>query len=240
MKNIKNPSSKLYKASVVITAVLAVTMLLSSCLKTYTDPRITNGSHTVFVNAIPNSLSFLFYLDNFQASNQSIGFTYSLPAIYVSPGVKKLDLVLRNSSQSILTDTIQFRSPNYFTIFATGKTTPEFVVIEDTQAHLVNPPTGKAKIRFINLSSDAPNLDVAIEGGAKLFTDVTYKANTEFINIDPGDFYLNILQTGTSTVKFSKHVLIVPDRVYNIFSLGAWDVLPGDAPLDLGLMDALQ
>jgi hypothetical protein len=239
MEKIKNPSKKLLKEFKTLSIVFIGIFILSSCVKSRVDPRLANSSHTVFVNVIPNGLSFNFYLDNLKTSNQAIAFSYSLPAIYISPGRRQIDLVLRNSTQSILTETVLVKAPNYYTVFATGKVTPEFVVLEDVQSNLISPPTGKAKVRLINLSSDAPNIDLAIAGGATLFTNLTYKANTPFINMDPGIYNLNFLETGTTTVKFTKKVLIDPGRLYNIFSLGAWDFQPGDAPLDMGLLDAV-
>ncbi|HCN84343.1 MAG TPA: hypothetical protein DIT07_12095 [Sphingobacteriaceae bacterium] len=240
MKKNKNFSIKLLKESKILFAVLCSITLLSSCLKTYTDPRIDTSAHTVFVNTVPDGSSYNFYLDNFIVSNQSVAFSYALPYIYVTAGSKKVDLIPRNTTQSVASDTILFKAKNYYTIFATGQANPEFVVLEDTPADLANPPAGKSRIRLVNLSPDSPNIDLFVDGpgGTNLFTNLAYKANTAFINVEPGAYNLDFRETGTTTVKFTKHVSIEPNRVHTIFAIGVWNALPGDPSLDMGLMDA--
>ncbi len=238
----KNLSAELFKKFKTLVVVLSGIAILSSCLKTYVDPRISTSAHTVFVNTVPDALQYTFYLDNFRVSNQAISFTYALPFIYVTAGSKKIDLIVRNTTTSVASDTILFKSTNYYVVFATGKEKLEFVVLEDAPANLLSPPTGKAKVRLLNLSPDSPNIDLVVSGagGATLFTNLSYKSNTDFIIMDPGAYDLDFRETGTTVVKYTKHVNIEPNKLHNLFVIGAWNALSGEAGVDLGLMDATR
>jgi hypothetical protein len=66
--------------------------------------------------------------------------------------------------------------------------------------NVTNPAIGKCHIRFINLSGDAPKLDLGFEGGASLFQQVVFKEVTDYTPISYlGPTKLNIRIAGTST-----------------------------------------
>lgn len=238
MKKNENLSAELLKKFKTLVIVLIGITVLSSCLKTYVDPRIENSAHTIFVNVIPDNTTYNVYIDNARATNQPFAFSFALPPIYVSAGSKTIEYRLNNSSQVVITDTVVFKPKNYYTIFSTRTTDPELVVIEDVPANLTDPPTGKAKVRFINMSPGSPNIDLFVDKGATLFTNIAYKTTTEFLVVNSSFYDLNFRATGTTGVKFTKRIAIDPDRLYTIFALGVWNPLPEDAPLDLGLLDA--
>jgi hypothetical protein len=56
----------------------------------------------------------------------------------------------------------------------------------------------KAYVRFVNLSPEAPPLDVSIAGGAKLFLNVPYTARTRYVPVDPGTYVLQLRPAGTT------------------------------------------
>lgn len=230
--------SLLKKLQTLFIVVVSVS-LLSSCLKTYVDPKITASAHTVFVNTIPNGASYSFFIDEFRVSSQTISFSFALPAIYVTAGTKKVDLVPRNGIPAF-TDTITFKSTYFYTIFTTQQATtdPEFFIVEDSPANLQTPPAGKAKVRFVNLSPDAPNTDLYFDGGANIITNLPYKTSSDFVTVDAGVFDFDFRETGTTTTKFKKHVAIESGRIYTVFSLGLWNAVSGYPEIDLGMISA--
>ena len=89
---------------------------------------------------------------------------------------------------------------------------------------LTDPTPGKVKIRFFHFSTNAPTLDVIIQGTTnKLFANRSFNdqvANTayeSFIEIDPGTytFLFNNASTG-ATVYTTSAQLLFPDRIYTI------------------------
>jgi hypothetical protein len=61
----------------------------------------------------------------------------------------------------------------------------------------ITPTPGKAKIRLIHLSPDAPNVDVGIKGGDLIFSNVGYKQATKYITADPGKMNLLVYPSGS-------------------------------------------
>ena len=93
---------------------------------------------------------------------------------------------------------------------------------------LTDPTPGKVKIRFFHFSTNAPTLDVIIQGTTnKLFANRSFNdqvANTayeSFIEIDPGTytFLFNNASTG-ATVYTTSAQLLFPDRIYTIAARG--------------------
>jgi hypothetical protein len=56
----------------------------------------------------------------------------------------------------------------------------------------------KAYVRFVNLSSNSPPLDVVISGGARLFQNVGYTTRTRYVPIDSGTYVFQLRPSGSS------------------------------------------
>lgn len=65
---------------------------------------------------------------------------------------------------------------------------------------LTAPAAGKAHIRFIHLSPNAPAVDVALQGGAVAFGNHAFKQFTAFTPLDAGTYNLEVRIAGTTTV----------------------------------------
>lgn len=83
------------------------------------------------------------------------------------------------------------------------------------------PADGKVHVRFIHLSPDAPAVDVAVTGGPDLFTNVAYADSTEYLEVDPGTYDLEVRQAGTSIVALPlPGISLQSDTVYTVFAVG--------------------
>lgn len=230
MKSFKNLSiSPPGNFKVLFITLLSIILLFGSCKKN--TVQTTPGASILFVNAIPRNTSIDFYVDNQLVDQRTFFFTEGFSYFHLMPGFRKLDITLGYNVQSLATDTATFNAGKYYSIFASEKGSPEFLVTNDD---ISNPPAGKAKIRFVDLSADAPNMDLVIEGSSTSFTNKAYKAYTDFIVIDPTTYKLNIRQTGNTTVK-----LAVPDiffdtgGIYTIMAIGLWNGTISDHVLDI-------
>lgn len=90
------------------------------------------------------------------------------------------------SSNSIdLEDTYTLEKDKLYSIFIAGE-------YEDAELIFLNddttvPPVGKTKIRVINLSPDAGDIDLKItDAASNLVSDLSFKENTEYIEIEDG------------------------------------------------------
>jgi hypothetical protein len=86
-------------------------------------------------------------------------------------------------------------------------------------------------VRVAHLSPNAPNVDVALPNGNKLFSDVEYREVTDYIRIRPGTYELQVKQAGTNNI-----ILDVPNtnlRFGNIYTVYLIGVANGKPPLQV-------
>jgi hypothetical protein len=57
---------------------------------------------------------------------------------------------------------------------------------------LTPPPSGKAKVRVVQASVRAPVLDLAIKGGPTIATGVAFATTTDYLDVDPGRWTLDV------------------------------------------------
>ncbi|MGG2028064.1 DUF4397 domain-containing protein [Gottfriedia sp. S16(2024)] len=84
-------------------------------------------------------------------------------------------------------------------------------------------PQGEAKIRFINLSPNSPNLDFAVKAGEGdvVFPNVPYRKASEYLPISPMTVNLEIRLTGTKMIIFPLYKSKFKENiVYDLISVG--------------------
>jgi LPXTG-motif cell wall-anchored protein len=83
------------------------------------------------------------------------------------------------------------------------------------------PAAGKAHVRFVHASPDAPSVDVAVAGGPVLFSDVAFKGVGDYLPVDAGTYDLEVRLAGTDTVALSVSGVALADQtVYTVFAMG--------------------
>jgi hypothetical protein len=83
------------------------------------------------------------------------------------------------------------------------------------------PAAGKAHVRFIHLSPDAPAVDVAVTSGPILFSNVAFKEASSYLPVDAGTYDLQVRLAGTTTVALSvPGVTLDAGKVYTVFAEG--------------------
>jgi hypothetical protein len=95
-----------------------------------------------------------------------------------------------------------------------------FTLVEDD---LTSPAADKANLRFINMSPDAGNLDLAVTGqAAPLFTKTLFKGVTAFSAITPGSEINFEIRENAKTEVLAKieKVKIEKGKIYTIWAKG--------------------
>ncbi|TAA69131.1 DUF4397 domain-containing protein [Planococcus salinarum] len=104
----------------------------------------------------------------------------------------------------------------------------EFVVAEDS----MEVTEGQAKIRVGHLSPDAPTVDVGLIGGDALFSGAEFPGITDYIEVDPGTYDLEIrLPDGTQVLPLEGTELEA-NTVYSVFAVNSADALEVIALVD--------
>ena len=113
-----------------------------------------------------------------------------------------------------------------YTVVAVGELadiTP--LVLMDNNA---SPAAGKAHVRFVHASPDAPAVDIAVaDGGPVLFSNVAFKGTGDYTPVDAGTYDLEVRLAGTDTVALAvPGVKLDEGTVYTVFAMG----LAGGSP----------
>ncbi|MBN1937848.1 MAG: DUF4397 domain-containing protein [Anaerolineae bacterium] len=106
-----------------------------------------------------------------------------------------------------------------YTVVAVGKLADiEPLVLVDNNA---TPAAGKAHVRFVHVSPDAPAVDIAVKGGPVLFSNIAFKEVGDYLPVDAATYDLEVRLAGTSNVVLSVPGLALADRtVYTVFAMG--------------------
>jgi hypothetical protein len=89
-----------------------------------------------------------------------------------------------------------------------------------------NRKPGRAYVRFVHLSPNAPNVDVST-GGNKVFSNVGYKKATDYVEVKPGVYNFNVtVSENGQNVLTVPNTRLLPNRIYSIYAVG----LAGSSP----------
>ena len=187
-------------------------------------------SYIRLLHASPKSPSVDIYAngDNILADDLSYGeFTPYLP---VMPATYTIEVYpANNTDMPVLTKKIDIPERTISTIAAIGELPNlELFIIDDPQEPIQR---NNSKLRFIHLSPDAPAVDVIDEDGSILFKDVSYKGVTDYMNLLPNTYTVQLVPTGTDkSVLYVPNIRLLPDAFYSLYAIGLVD---GDPYLEL-------
>jgi LPXTG-motif cell wall-anchored protein len=90
------------------------------------------------------------------------------------------------------------------------------------------PAAGKAHVRFVHASPDAPSVDIAVAGGGPvLFSDIPFKGVGDYLPVDAGTYDLEVrVHESGAVVLTVPGVALADQHVYTIFAMG----LAGGSP----------
>lgn len=106
-----------------------------------------------------------------------------------------------------------------YTVVAVGRLADiePLVLVDNNSA----PAAGKAHVRFVHASPDAPAVDIAVKGGPVLFSNIAFKGVGDYLPVDAGTYDLEVRLAGTDTVALSvPGVALNNGTVYTIFAMG--------------------
>ena len=200
--------------------IAGASLIFSSCS---TDDSPSLGIAAVAVtNAIPGG-SFNFLLDNGRPAGNPIAFGSKIDYFQAYEGNREAKLTTSTTTTvpvDKLTETINLKPGEYYSMYLVNTVDqPEFLLINDK---FPNTGLDKPKVRFINLSPDAPVYDFEIEGDTTTFKNKAFKAYTEFKDVAiKTDAKLLIKDHATGAVKATlTDVDLEKGRIYTIWAKG--------------------
>lgn len=106
-----------------------------------------------------------------------------------------------------------------YTIAATGKLAEiKPTILAD---NLAAPAAGKAHVRVIHTSPDAPAVDVRVKGGPAIFSNLAFPNASAYTPVDAGTYDLEVTPAGdTAVVLPINGVALEAGKIYDVFAVG--------------------
>ncbi|MFP5439440.1 MAG: DUF4397 domain-containing protein [Bacteroidia bacterium] len=201
-------------------AVLAVALSLTSCINdddsSYYTP-VQSGAYGYVVNASPASGDLYFYADTNPLNSAALNYGGSMGYFRFYTGDRSF--TIKNSGGTTLSTTnLTLKDQDYFALFAVN--TFDHIELVAYRDSLVSPAQGNARVRFINLSPNAPAIDVATTT-ATLATGLDFKEASDFINVPAGTYDLAFKNTATGATIYTQTAEpLTSGTIYTIFVKG--------------------
>lgn len=198
-------------------SALSTAALFSACK---TDPTPTpEVTYVSLTNASPSVATYDVYFDAARFVNGALPFEGNIPYRQVNPKSYTVKLTSENSTESKLTKQLTFGANKGYSLFIVGRPAElELMALDDE----VTPPgMEKAAIRFINLSPDAPALDLFEKDKTALISDKAYKAASSFIQVEPRKYIFELKDKATGQVKGTMaEVELKKGTIYTLIAKG--------------------
>jgi LPXTG-motif cell wall-anchored protein len=138
----------------------------------------------------------------------------------LEPGTYQVQVSPTGATEPIVIDAnLDLATKTDYTVVAVGQLAniEPLVLVDNNSA----PAAGKAHVRFVHASPDAPAVDIAVTGGPVLFANVPFKGTGDYLPVDAGTYDLEARLAGTDTVALSvPGVALADGTVYTIFAMG--------------------
>jgi LPXTG-motif cell wall-anchored protein len=139
----------------------------------------------------------------------------------LAPGSYQVQVTPTGATEPVVIDaTLDLTGGTDYTVVAVGELAniEPLVLVDNNSA----PAAGKAHVRFVHASPDAPAVDIAVaDGGPVLFANVSFKGTGDYLPVDAGTYDLEARLAGTDTVALSvPGVALADGTVYTIFAMG--------------------
>jgi len=207
------------------TFALAGLVAFSSCSKDDDNTTVNPDATVKIVNVLPDAGSVNVFKGDSKQNSTAIGFGEATGYLSVAKGDATFDFKSNLSGNTILSVPVTFKSGSY-SLFATGKTSDNTTVGVLTEDNFGTQAEGKAKIRFVHVSQDAPPVNFLLNDSL-LYTGAAYKTATEFKEMAAGTYTIKLNNAGTGTTAISKSdVVLQAGKVYTVVAEGLVNATP--------------
>ncbi|MBF9253433.1 DUF4397 domain-containing protein [Pontibacter sp. 172403-2] len=198
MQNIFSRSS-LNKITLLLFSVAAISF--TSCQDDeFVAPDPIPTSYVSFYHGSPDAPDLDIRLENQVINNQAFKYAAFSGYLTLTPGERNIKFTPVNAANVFIDSTLTFDEEKAYSLFAINRQqNMELLVIQDS---IKTPATGKAGLRIIHLSPDAPAIDISTTGttGTTLATNLGFKGHTEFLELAAGKYSLQAKEAGTGNV----------------------------------------
>ncbi len=177
------------------------------------------GPRVRAVHASPDAPTVDVWVDGAKAFTNA-PFKGVTPYAELSQGMHNFQIVPAGATEPVVIEAdLDLQNNTDYTILAVNTLSSiEPVVLVDNNGL---PAEGKAHVRFVHASPDAPAVDIAVTGGPVLFGGVAFKGVGDYLPVDAGTYDLEARISGTETVALSlPGITLEEGTVYTVYAMG--------------------
>jgi len=178
------------------------------------------GSGKVLItHASPDAPAVDLLLDNVKLNTAPVAFLDNTGYLTATAGTRNIKINVAGTSTTALSANLPVVNGKNYSVFAVDSVSKlSAVVFED---NLAAPASGKAHVRFIHLSPNAPAVDIALDGGAVVFENYEFKEASDFTPLDANTYDLEVRVAGTSTVALDLDpITLTAGKIYTVYAKG--------------------
>ena len=196
---------------------LIAALALTSCHK---DNPVapTPKAKVMVVHASPNAPGVDLLVDGTIAGT-NLTYPNNTSYLAVPAGTRNVKVNVTGTSTTVINANLALTAGTNYSVFATDSVSKisALVLTDDLAA----PAAGKAHVRFVHLSPNAPAVDVAVTSGPVLFANEPFKGYSAFTPVAAGTYNLEVRLAGTSTVVLSlPGITLTAGKIYTVFAKG--------------------
>ncbi len=152
-------------------------------------------------------------------AGSGLAFPNNTGYLSVDAGTRNIKVNVTGTTTTVIEADLTLEADKAYSVFATDSVASiSPIVIEDD---LSTPASGKAHVRFIHLSPNAPAVDITLTDGTVVFGNTAFQAFTAFTPLDAGTYDLQVRVAGTSTVVLNLPGISFADgKIYTVFAKG--------------------
>lgn len=188
----------------VLTATIAgvgcILLMLSSCVKTNTASVLQQTALLTVIQASPDEPPLSFFINGQAMTQNPLSYGSGLNYFSVITGQTLTGTFYQASNFTpVASGQLNISANTAYSLFLDSTAAnPGMLLLTDS---LVKPASGKAGIRFVNLSPDAPAVDLVIQGGQTITSNKSFKGHTGFLPVTvPSGAIFQVVKAGTTTV----------------------------------------
>ncbi len=203
---------------VTMSALLAGSFAVVGCGDDDNTTAPTPAARVLVVHASPDAPNVDLLVDN-TVSGINLGYPNNTGYLAVTPGTRNVKVNVTGTMTTVINANLDLSSGADYSVFAVDSVASiSAVVLTDD---LAAPASGKAHVRFVHLSPNAPSVDVGVTGGGVVFGAKTFTQSTPFTPLDAGTYNLEVRLAGTGTVVLPlPGIVLQAGKIYTVFAKG--------------------
>jgi len=176
-------------------------------------------ANVLVTHASPDAQGVDLLVDGIVVNNQPLNYPDNTGYLTINAGTRNIKVNPSGSAASVIDANLTLEANKNYSVFAVDIVSNiTSLVLEDD---LTAPAAGKAHVRFIHLSPDAPAVDITLTDGTVVFGNKAFKEFTDLTPLNAGNYDLQVRAAGTSAVVLNLPTIALQDgKIYTVFAKG--------------------